>query len=317
MAKKNKDVRELFVGKIKAFKKIDPVPRMSSVYTTYNEVLLEVRYSAMLDKGYYWFFIDTHRIKKWKDKQRFVECLLCGDENTVVFVPDSKIFEWFADVEPNNKGHWFIKIQPDGERLMIKIGHGHPDIDAQDYLNRFDLISPLIPRPTPNLNTTPSTPSTNFEEVKSLIMSDNRIEGETLHEKIIDVLFQIGEWSGYEATRSYAVEPKSPYAIDVVWLKNKEIDLAIEVQDSGNETEAKDRLRQALRFGARKVAVVSSPTSVTRLKNICRFEPDLKNWLEIWSIERIYKMYRSGYEFYSEYRPFYKRQRSDDIAEYL
>ncbi|MGQ0604573.1 MAG: hypothetical protein ACT4QE_23070, partial [Anaerolineales bacterium] len=103
----------------------------------------------------------------------------------------------------------------------------------------------------------------------------------------------------------------------VVWLAGSEIDTAIEVHDSGNETEAKDRLRQALRFGARKVIVVSVPNAVNRLKSICRFEADLKNWLEIWSVSRVYGMYRSGSQYYDDFRRFRKRQRSDDIFEYL
>jgi len=57
------------------------------------------------------------------------------------------------------------------------------------------------------------------------------------------------------------------------------MDVAMEVHNGGNETEAKDRLRQALRFGARKVVIVSVPAAVTRLRNICRFEAELKNWL--------------------------------------
>src|SRR6266446_3094620 len=136
MATKNKDIRERFIAKIKPFKRVEPVPRMSSVYTTFNEVLLDVRYSAFLANSYYLFFIDTHRLKLWRGKQRFVECCICGDENTVVFVPDDKIFEWFADIEPNRKGHWFIKVTPEDDRLVIKIGHGQPERDAREYLNR-------------------------------------------------------------------------------------------------------------------------------------------------------------------------------------
>ncbi len=317
MTTKNKDVRERFIAKIKPFKRIEPVPRMSSVYTTFNEVLLDVRYAGLMEKGYYWFFIDTHRLNQWRNKQRFVECFICGDESTVVFVPDTKIFEWYDDIEPNRKGHWFMKVEPEGERLIMKIGHGHPDMDAQDYLNRFDLISPIIPRPLPKISVAPSGSQVGFDQTKVAIMADERLTGDSLHERVIDMLSKIGEWSGYEAKKSYAAEPKSPYIIDVVWLQGDEIDVAIEVHDGGNETEAKDRLRQALRFGARKVIVVSVPNAIIRLRSISRFEAELKNWLEIWSVGRVYQMYRNGYEFYREFRPFRRRQRSDDITEYL
>ena len=93
--------------------------------------------------------------------------------------------------------------------------------------------------------------------------------------------------------------------------------LAVEVHDGGNETEAKDRLRQALRFGCRKVIIASVPNAVARLRSVIHFEADLKNWIEIWSVARVYKMFISGHQFFEEFRPFRKRQRSDDIAEYL
>ncbi|MGH9670753.1 MAG: hypothetical protein ACRD3A_11665 [Terriglobales bacterium] len=315
MAPKNKDIRERFIAKIRPFKRVEPIPRMSSVYTIFNEVLLDLRFSGLTDKNYYWFFIDTHRLEKWRGKQRFIECLVCGHEDTVVFVPDDKIFEWYDGVEPNRKGHWFMKIVPENGRLTMKVGHGRADVDTQEYLNRFDLISPIIPRPLPRIAAPTVGAETGFAEVKAAIMADDRLSGDSLHEKVIDMLAQIGDWSGYEPKKSYAVEPKSPYTIDIVWFGGEELDLAVEVHDGGNETEAKDRLRQALRFGARKVVIVSVPNAIPRLRSLCRFEADLRNWLEIWNVGRVYKMYRSGFEFFGSFRPFRRRQRSDEIPE--
>ncbi len=289
---------------------------MSSVYTTFNEVLLDVRYSSLMDKDYYWFFMDTHRLNQWRNRQRFVECFICGDENTVVFVPDERIFEWYEGVEPNRKGHWFMKILPEGDRLVLKPGHGRPDMDAREYLNRFDLISPLIPRPIPQTSGPHLAGHTGFEEVRAAIMAEPQLIGDSLHERVIDMLAKIGEWSGYQPKKSYTVEAKSPYVLDVVWLNGEEVDLAAEVHDGGNETEAKDRLRQALRFGARKVVVVSVPSAIARLRSVCQFEADLKQWLEIWSVARVYRMFRSGREFFEDFQPFRKRQRSENVAEF-
>lgn len=100
-------------------------------------------------------------------------------------------------------------------------------------------------------------------------------------------------------------------------MEREELALAVEVHDGGNETEAKDRLRQPLRFGCRKVIIVSVPSAVARVRSVSHFEADLKNWLEIWSVARVYKMFNYGHHFFEEFRPFRKRQRSDDIAEYL
>src|SRR5207247_4853654 len=138
------------------------------------------------------------------------------------------------------------------------------------------------------------------------------LNGYSLHERVNDMRAQIGEWSGRQSKKSYAVEPKSPYVLDLAWLNGEEIDLAAEIHIGGNETEAKDRLRQALRFGARKVMIVSVPSAIPRLRSVCQFETELKNWLEIWSVSRVYAMYRSDYEFFEIYRVFRKRQRNDD-----
>lgn len=277
MATKNTEIRERFVAKIRPFKRIEAVRGMSSVYTTFNEVLLDLRFSGYTGKSYYWFFIDTHRLGKWRGKQRFIECFVCGDENCVVLVPDDKILEWYEGVEPNRKGHWFMKVVPEGDRLVMKPGHGRPDVDAAEYLNRFDFISSNIPRAAPKALPVSPAGQSAFQEVKAAIMAEQSLSGDSLHERAIDMLSQIGEWSGFESKKSYAVERKSPYAIDLVWLKGGEIDLAIEVHVGGNETEAKDRLRQALRFGARKVVIVSTPNAIPRLQSVCRFEADLKN----------------------------------------
>jgi len=317
MAPKNKEIRERFIAKIRPFKRVQPVPRMSSVYTTFNEVLLDVRYSGPMETGRFWFFIDTHRLNQWRGKQRFIECFLCGDENTAIMVPDDKIFEWYEGIQPNRKGHLFMTIAPEGDRLTLKVGHGRPDVDGKGYLNRYDLISPIIPRPDARHLGLQPTSQTAFEDVKTAILSDDQLEGDSLHEKVISMLCRIGEWSGFEPKKSHQVEPKSPYFLDVVWLKGDEMDLAAEVHDGGNETEAKDRVRHALRCGARKAVVVSNTASVARLRSVCQFEPDLKNWLEIWSIPRVYKMYRNAREFYEEFVPFRKRQRSDTLTEYL
>ncbi|MGQ0603618.1 MAG: hypothetical protein ACT4QE_18210 [Anaerolineales bacterium] len=249
MAATNKLVRERFIAKIKPFKRVEPVPRMASVYTTFNEVLIDVRYSGLMEKGHYWFFLDTHRLSQWRNKQRFIECFICGDENTVVFIPDDKIFEWYDGIAPNRKGHWFLQVRPEGDTLMMKIGHGRSDVDAREFLNRFDYISPVIPRIPFSPIPTSQSLQAGFDEVKGAILAEAALEGNSLHERTIDMLAQIGEWSGFDVRKSYTAEPKSPYILDVVWLAGSEIDTAIEVHDSGNETEAKDRLRQALGGG--------------------------------------------------------------------
>lgn len=308
-------VRERFIEKIKPYKPIEPVPKLASVYTTFNEVWLYVRYSSLGQNGRYWFDVDTYKIQEWKDTRRFVVCLICGDENTVVFLPDEQLLGWYEDIEPNRKGHWMVTIAVEGDKLVLKMPGSRPDYDVTEFINRYDFVSKSIPISLSKRSDITATSTRPSEDVARLIMSNVDLQGKSLHERTIDMLAQIGQWTGYTPKKSFKVPEDSPYEIDVVWLRNDILDVAIEVQVGGNETEAKDRLIHARRFGARKIVVVSIPESVSRLRSLCRYEPELKNWLQIWSVDKVYQMYIEGKEFFSLFRPFERQQWSEEITE--
>lgn len=310
-------VRQRFIDKIRPHKPIEPVPKLASVYTTFNEVWLYVRYSSLNKNRRYWFDVDTYKIEEWKNARRFVVCFICGDENTVVFLPDEQLLSWYDGIEPNRKGHWMVTIAVEADRLILKMPGAKPDYDVTELVNRYDFISKSIPEDLsrrPEISAPSARPS---EDVARLIMSHPDLQGSSLHERAVDMLAQIGRWTGYTPEKSFKVPEDSPYEIDVVWLRNDILDVAIEVQVGGNETEAKDRLLHARRFGARKIAVVSIPEAVPRLRSLCRYEPELKNWLQIWSVGKVYQMYLGGKDFFSLFRPFERQQWSDQITEVL
>jgi hypothetical protein len=186
--------------------------------------------------------------------------------------------------------------------------------DLTPYLNRFDFISKTIPAPAQR-HTIRRKATEDSSDVIDAIKSNPDLSGDSLHDRVIDMVAQIGKWSGYVPAKSHKVPPDSPYQVDVVWLDRDLIELAVEVQVGGNETEAKDRLVHAKRFGARKIVVVSKTESIKRLKEICRYEPDLKNWLEIWSLAKVYRMYLAGQQFFELFQPFEKQQWSPEIRE--
>jgi hypothetical protein len=90
----------------------------------------------------------------------------------------------------------------------------------------------------------------------------------------------------------------------VAWLSGKNPEVAIEIQISGNLTEAKDRLAHARKFNYRKVIIVLKNQDLKRLNSIMNYEPDLRAWMEPWSIGSIYKMYKSGERFFNYSRKF-------------
>lgn len=308
-------VRERFIEKIRAVKTIQPVPKLSSVFTTFNEVWIYVRYSTLTKRGSYWFDVDTYKTNEWRDRKKFIVCFICGHEDIVVFIPDDKLFQWYDDVNPNRKGQWMANIYVRENSLELKVPGKEQAYDVTGYLNRYDYISRTIPEEISRPVFAPSAPEASDEELKRRVMTEPDLPGDSFHDRVVEILANIGSWTGYLPQRSYKVRPDSPYQIDVVWLRNQLPDVAIEVQIGGNETEAKDRLVHARRFGARKVVAVSAPESIPRLKSLCRYEPDLKNWLEIWSVQKVYEMYRSGRQFFKLFKPFETQKWTEEIEE--
>jgi hypothetical protein len=307
-------VKDKFIDRIRAFKPVEPVRGIASVYSTFNEFWLYVRFSNLVKTGRFWFDVDTYKVLEWRDTKRFIVCLVCGDESNVIFVPDDKLFEWCEDATPNRKGLWLITVVPKGDSLMLRPPGARAAYDVSEYVNRYDFISKSIPEPVLRRVVAPPPGKADEEQVTASILMDTSLEGASLHERLVDMLVKIGKWAGYAAERSYKVPPDSPYQIDVVWMRNDLLEVAMEVQVGGSESEAKDRLIHARRFGARKVIVVSAAGSVNRIKNICRYEPDLKNWLEIWSISKTYEMYTSGAQFFGLFRPFERQQWREEIS---
>ena len=115
-------------------------------------------------------------------------------------------------------------------------------------------------------------------------------------------LEQIGSWMDYNTQTRYRISPEHSYELDVVWLSGKNPEVAIEVQISGNITEAKDRLAQARKFNYSKVVMVLRGADLRRVNSIMKFEPDLRSWMEAWSMGAVYHVYTSGQGFFTYYR---------------
>lgn len=124
----------------------------------------------------------------------------------------------------------------------------------------------------------------------------------SLHDKIGEMLEAIGSWMGYNPQTRHRITPDHAYQIDVAWLSGKNPEVAIETQISGNITEAKDRLAQARKFNYRKVMMVVRENDLNRLNLLMKHEPELRSWMEAWSIGAIYEMYKAGEQFFKYYR---------------
>jgi len=130
------------------------------------------------------------------------------------------------------------------------------------------------------------------------------LQAKTLHDRIGEMLEQIGSWMDYNTQTRHKIIPEHAYEIDIAWLDGRNPEVAIEVQISGNLTEAKDRLAQARKFNYRKVIIVLRESDLARLNNLMKHEPELRSWMEAWSIGAVYEMYKAGETFFKYYRKF-------------
>ena len=149
--------------------------------------------------------------------------------------------------------------------------------------------------------TEPSATPKTENEYENLILK-LPLQSNTLHDRIGEMLETIGSWMDYNTQTRHKIVPDHAYELDVAWLTGKNPEVAIEVQISGNLTEAKDRLAQARKFNYRKVIMVLKEQDLKRMNLLMKHEPELRNWMEAWSIGAVYEMYRAGERFFTYYR---------------
>jgi hypothetical protein len=143
--------------------------------------------------------------------------------------------------------------------------------------------------------------SVSENEYENLIMGFS-LEAKSLHDRLGEMLEQIGSWMDFNTQTRHKITPEHAYELDVAWLSGKNPEVAIEIQISGNLTEAKDRLAQARKFNYRKVIIVLRESEMPRLNALMKHEPELRSWMEAWSIGAIYEMYKAGETFFHYYR---------------
>lgn len=126
------------------------------------------------------------------------------------------------------------------------------------------------------------------------------LENTSLHDRLGEMLETIGSWMGYNVGTRHKITPDHRQELDVAWLRGKNPEVAIEIQIGGSLIEAIDRLDQARDFNYRKVIMVIEEDQLSDLN--ARLKVDqLKNWLDAWSIQAVYRLYTNGRSFFELY----------------
>ena len=164
--------------------------------------------------------------------------------------------------------------------------------------------------------TTSSKKLTTEEHYENRIMT-LPLQAKTLHDRLGEMLEQIGSWMDYNTQTRHKIISGHAYELDVAWLTGKNPEIAIEIQISGNIVEAKDRLAQAKKFNYRKVILVIKSHDMKRLNAIINYDPELRNWLEAWSIGAVCEMYDAGKLFFNYFHKLREAVYKDKKELYL
>ena len=74
------------------------------------------------------------------------------------------------------------------------------------------------------------------------------LNSRSLHDRIGEMLMNVGSWMGFNTNTRYRITPQSAYQLDVAWLSGKNPEVAIEAQIEGNIDSAIRKLREAREF---------------------------------------------------------------------
>jgi hypothetical protein len=292
-----------------------------NAYLLNNEILIDIQSTPLsISRRDYTFKLDEARFDYFYEHHRhFFLLLMCESDKRVFVLPLALIMEIFHDIYA--VGHSFKQFKP-----VIKLKNGvwflrfFGQYDITDYLNRYDFL-------ITESKTLPSKPTrfNSIIEIKSLeerfaqLAESGEIRGESLHIATVDMLKKIGEWSGFEVITEGALRdlPDFPYQIDVLWYKNGDLYLAIEVCHHGVVEKDKDALKLARQLGARKVIIVSEVNKMERIRRLFQFEGEVKSWAEVWSFERVFGMFESGLKFYKDFEKFRRYGWQEGLTEFI
>lgn len=152
------------------------------------------------------------------------------------------------------------------------------------------------------------------EAIAQIISSLPELTASSLHDRIAEMIHIVGLRMGYDSSQRYKTRPDSPYQIDIVWLRDKNPQVAVEVHHGGILGDALDRLRHARDFNFRKVVLVIVETEDhKRALGLLKFDEKLKHVIDLWSADSIFDMYSSCVAFHRLYRRFGESQYREQL----
>lgn len=188
-----------------------------------------------------------------------------------------------------DKDHWSLFVRGSVRK-----------IPEEDYLLIESEMRKTLSRKVITRKGKPIKKSLESEEDYIEAIMNLSLSFKSLHDRIGEMLQNVGSWMGFNTNTRYRITPESAYQLDVAWLSGKNPEVAIEVQIEGNLDSAIRKLREAREFNYRKVILVIEEDQIVRLNAVLRFDP-IRNWLDAWSIKSVYNLHTNGQGFFELY----------------
>ena len=155
--------------------------------------------------------------------------------------------------------------------------------------------------------------------IREKILSIPELTSSSLHDRLAEMIHVVGLRMGYDSVQRYKTIQDSPYQIDVVWLQNRNPQIAVEIHHGGVLGDALRRLSHARDFNFRKVIlVVVEPEDYKRALDLLKFDEKLKHVIDLWSTRSVLDMYVSCISFYRLYNKFeeslYKQEPDTELT---
>ncbi|MDI9356290.1 MAG: hypothetical protein QM536_04585 [Chitinophagaceae bacterium] len=284
-----------------------------------NQTIIDLAYASLNSRNEYFYGIETKQFDTiYSQNRNSFQIFICENENTIFIVPLSVLIEILKDKSDNTEQFKPVIKNRNGIYTLRFFGN----YELTEYFNRFDLLKQEeLPQKSKKEKIKIETeieiiPA--YQKIYDLI-SEDKLSANSTHGAVIQMLKHIGEWYGFKVfTEARPLHYDDfPYQIDCLWYKDDDIYLAIEVCDKGSIEKDKDALKQVKTLGARKVIIVTDISKMQRIRKLFMYNGEIKSWTEVWSFDRILKLYETGRDFYKDFSKFRRSKWNENILEYL
>jgi len=286
--------------------KLDKLERFGNSLSLFqiqgSDIRLYLRYSKIHSRNQAFYGLRDVDLKQLEGFPSFI-CFLWEGQDQPLLIPYADFEEVFQSATLANDGQYKVSLFLQEEALELYIGRiGRFNVEGYFGWDQIESLAKSTEKtPIPNLS---------HSQIQTLL-------GAIGVAKKFDVWIPPNDRTklDWSIAREFTQREILPIEfekvshilseIDVVWLQNKNPQVAVEIHYGGNLGDALDRLRHARDFNFRKIIIVIiNVDDHRRALDILKFDEKLKHVIDLWSLESIYYMYSTCVAFNRLYSKF-------------